>query len=107
METEFVQARFDIDCDWEGLPPVYRVYVDDELFAERTWRWTEHYLRENLQIVAPPGRYRVRIESVGPNLANFRVGNHDIKFGPACWVDTETLEIDPKHHRVEEIPDAS
>ena len=93
MDTVFVKAVFDLDCDWEGLPPVYRVYVNDELFTERTWRWTEHYLEEILQIQAPPGRYRVRVESVGPNLARFRSANHRVEYGSGCWLDSEILEI--------------
>lgn len=93
MEHCFVRAEFDVDCDWEGLPPIYRIYVNEELFTERTWRWTEHYLRENLQILAPPGQYHVRVESVGPNLANFRTANHDITVGAARWLDAQHLEI--------------
>lgn len=95
MEPVFVRACFDINCDWEGLPPVYRVYVNDELFAERTWTYTNQYLEENLQIQAPPGRYRVRLESVGHNLANFRTSNFKVSLGPASWINNEYLEI---HH---------
>lgn len=86
MDSVYVRAVFDIDCDWEGLPPVYRLFVNDELFAERAWIWTDAYLREILQIQAPPGRYSVRLESVGPNLANFTMRNHRIELGPASWV---------------------
>jgi hypothetical protein len=86
VDTVFVRALFDIDCDWEGLPPTYRVYVNDELFAERTWIWTDHYLTEMLQIQAPPGRYRVRVEKAGPSLAEFRVYNQRIEHGAAAWV---------------------
>ena len=93
MDTVFVRALFDIDCDWEGLPPSYRVYVNDELFAERTWAWTDCYLTEMLQIQAPPGKYHVRIEKVGPSLAEFRTANHRIEHGPACWVKGSYIGI--------------
>ena len=86
METVYVRAVFDIDCDWEGLPPVYRVFVNDELFTERTWTWTDQHLQEILQIQAIPGRYKVRVESVGPSLSQFRTWNHRIEHGPASWV---------------------
>ena len=89
----FVKAVFDLDCDWEGLPPVYRIYVEDELFAERTWRWTDCYLKEMLQIQASPGRYQVRVEPVGPNLARFRASNHRVEYGPGRWLNSDTLEI--------------
>lgn len=94
MDTVFVKAWFDLDCEWEGLPPIYRVYVNGELFAERTWIWTEHYLSEMLQIQAPPGRYEVRVEPVGPNLARFITSNHTVEDGPADWTKKgHVLEI--------------
>lgn len=93
METNFVRAVIDIDCEWSGLPPVYRVYINDELFTERTWIWTDAYLEEILQIQAPPGQYHFRIESVGPALAGFSVRNHRVEYGPGRWIDDRTLEI--------------
>lgn len=93
MEKTFVRAVFDLDCDWEGLPPNYRVYVNDELFTERSWIWTENYLEENLQIQAGPGRYTVKIEPVRPCLAEFRVSNYRVDHGPAHWVSPGQLEI--------------
>jgi hypothetical protein len=95
VETVYVRAVFDIDCDWEGLPPVYRVYVNDELFTERTWIWTDQHLQEILQIQAEPGKYAVRVESVGPSLSQFRVWNHRIEHGPATWIKKgSTIWID-------------
>lgn len=103
METNFVRAEFDIDCEWEGLPPVYRIYVNDELFTERTWTYTTQYLREILQIQAPPGKYRVRLENVGadatgnwpslPNLAKFTIRHPGVSHGRARWLDIGLLEI--------------
>ena len=54
MTKQFVRLLSDIYCDWEGLPPIYRVFVNDELFAERTWIWQDSsiYLEELLQIEA-------------------------------------------------------
>ncbi len=93
MESIFVQAAFDIDCEWEGINPVYRVYVNDELFAERTWRWTDAYLNENIKVQALPGRYHVRVEPVGPQIAKFTINNYSIKLGPGRWVEDGILEI--------------
>lgn len=93
MEPVFVKAVFDLDCDWEGLPPSYRIYVDDELFTERTWRWTSEYLEEILQIQAPPGKYQIRLEPIGPNLAQFHQRNFRIEYGPGRWIDDTWLEI--------------
>lgn len=93
MKTQFVKASFDLNCDWEGLPPVYRIYVNDELFTEREWAWTDHYLTEMLQIEAPAGSYTVRVEPVGPCIAKFVVTNNQIGHGPAVWHSESTLEI--------------
>lgn len=93
MTTHFIRAVFDLDCDWEGLPPVYRIYVNDELFAEREWRWIDHYLEEILQIQAPSGKYFVKVEPIGPQISKFKSSNHRIEHGPARWLDQTTLEI--------------
>lgn len=94
MEKRFVRAVFEVDCEWEGINPVYRIYVNDELFAERTWRWTDCYLRENLQIEAHPGRYHVRLEPVGPQIAKFVTRNYGVDAGPGRWAENGILEID-------------
>ena len=83
MQTEFVKVIFDIYCDWEGTPPIYRVFVNDELFTERTWIWTDRYLEESIQINAPPGEYQVRYELVDPEHAAIKVRNLRIETGPA------------------------
>ena len=83
----------DVDCRWEGLPPTYRVYVNDELFAERTWTWTDEYLEEMLQIEAEPGKYRIRYELVPPNLAEITASNFRVDFGPGQCVKS-TLRIE-------------
>ncbi len=93
MNSQFVRAVFDLDCDWEGLPPVYRIYVNDELFSEREWRWTDCYLQEILQIQAPVGTYTVRIDPVGPQIARFHAQNHRIEHGHALWTTPETIQI--------------
>lgn len=43
---------------------MYRLYVNDELMSERSWRWTDCYLVEELQISAEPGTYTLRYELV-------------------------------------------
>lgn len=92
---KFVRAVFDLECTWEGLPPVYRIYVNDEMFTERQWRWENCYLEEILQIEGPPGRYIVRIEKIGPSLASFHWSNHRVDWGDGQWLRTDTLEIKP------------
>ena len=93
MTRKFVRVLADVYCDWEGLDPTYRVYVNDELFAERTWRWTDCYLEEMLQIEANPGKYKLRWELVSPHLAKLDVKNVRVDFGPGNIKNNELLRI--------------
>ena len=93
MTKTTVRLVCDVNCDWEGLQPTYRAYVNDELFAERTWTWTDDYLEEMLQIEAEPGKYRIRYELVPPNLAEITASNFRVDFGPGQCVKS-TLRIE-------------
>jgi hypothetical protein len=85
VTAEFVVAVCDVRCNWSDPtpPPRYRCYVNDELFAERTWIWQQMYLEESLQILAEPGKYRVRYELVDPVDVELSVSNLRIDKGPA------------------------
>lgn len=93
MDKKFVRVLADVHCDWEGLRPSYRVYVNDELFAERTWHWTNAYLEEMLQIEAPPGKYHLRWELLQPHLAQLEVQNVRVDLGPANVKNNTLLRI--------------
>lgn len=94
MEKKFVRVACNVFCRWEGLPPNYRVYVNDELFTERTWIWQDDfYLSEELQILAPAGEYEIRYELVPPNLAELRVGMPVVNYGPAEISNNGRLRI--------------
>ena len=88
-----MQVIADVHCDWEGLSPTYRLYVNDELFTERTWTWTDNYLEEMLQIEAEPGDYRLRWELVPPHLAKIHVKNLRVEHGKAQIVEQNILRI--------------
>ena len=93
MTKKFVRVLADVHCDWEGLNPIYRVYVNDELFAERAWRWSDSYLEEMLQIEAEPGKYHLRWELVPPHLAQLRVENVRVDYGPGNIKNHTLLRI--------------
>jgi hypothetical protein len=93
MTKKFVRVLADINCEWEGLDPTYRVFVNNELFAERTWSWTDCYLEENLQIEAEPGQYNLRWELVNPHLAHLKVSNLRVEVGPGQIIDHSTIRI--------------
>jgi hypothetical protein len=92
MDKKFVQVLADVDCEWEGLAPIYRLYLNDELFAERTWRWTDARLEEMMQINAEPGEYTIRFELVPPHLAQLHVTNIRVECGPGT-VENNVLRI--------------
>ena len=93
MSKQFVRILSNIDCEWEGMSPIYRLYVNDELFTERTWVWTDCALEENLQVEAEPGVYEVRYELLSPNLAQLKVGSLSVDFGPAEILDDTHFRI--------------
>ena len=79
---QFIRVLCDVDCSWTDTEPVYRVYVDDELFTERTWRWRDEYLEEMLQIEAEPGEYVITYELVDSPGATLRVLRMYVDYGP-------------------------
>lgn len=93
MTKKFVRVACDVHCKWEGLPPNYRVYVNNELFTERTWTWTGVYLKEFLQIEAEPGKYQIQYELVPPNLAELHVENIHVTYGPGKIKNNSILWI--------------
>jgi hypothetical protein len=93
MSQHYVRVLADVDCEWEGLNPIYRVYVNGELFAERTWLWTDCYLEEMLQIEAEPGDYTLRWELLKPHLAKLTVNNMRVDCGPGQIVQNSKLRI--------------
>ena len=82
MSPEHVMVKCDVYCDWKDQPPVYRLYVNDELFTERTYIWQQQYLEEMIPIYAGPGKYRIRYELVPPNTGTITVKNMRIAHGP-------------------------
>ena len=93
MQREFVIVTCDIYCKWTGPHPRYRVYVNNELFAERTWIWHDVYLEEALQIQAPVGKYTVRVELVDTEHAAIKVRNLKIDHGPAIITRDGLVQI--------------
>ena len=93
MDKRFVRILSTIDCKWEGLNPVYRLYVNDDLFAERTWYWEDYKLEENLQVEAVPGDYTIRYELVTPHLATLNIESLKVEYGPAAIIDSTNFRI--------------
>lgn len=67
MSKKSIIVQADVVCEAVGPAPIYRAWLDQELFAERAWRFESHQsLEEIWQIRARPGRYRLRYDLTGP-----------------------------------------
>lgn len=93
MNTQFVKVVYDVHCKWSGKPPRYRCYVEDELFAERTWDWDNVYLEEAFQIQAYPGQYKIRYELLDTESAELKIKNGRVEVGTAVLHKHGILEI--------------
>lgn len=93
MKKHFVLVSFDIECVWNEITPVYQVFVNDELFSEREWRWHDHYLTEILQILAVAGTYQITVQPAGNKNFTLAVKNHRVEVGPARWTEDHQLII--------------
>jgi len=91
---KFVKVLFDLHADRIQPDSRYRIYLEDELLTERTWRWDdETYLEEMLQIKAEPGLYKVSLEKALPTKTRFTVKNMRVELGDAKIKDNDMLEI--------------
>lgn len=93
MQSQDIQVVCDVYCKWRDHEPTYRCWVNDELFAERTWIWRDVYLEEQLQIHAPPGQYTVRFELINSVDAGLKVRNIRVLSGPGRMVSENCVEI--------------
>lgn len=74
----------DVSCSWTETPPRYRVFVNNELFAERTFIWNgDYYLEEALTIQGAPGEYIISCENVDPEHGEFKFKNMRLVEGHA------------------------
>lgn len=96
MEEKFIRILLDLKVERiknQGKPG-YRLYINDELFTERNWRWPQTCrVEELLQIKAVPGKYKVRIEKYHPTKARFNISNMRVELGDARIIENDTIEI--------------
>jgi len=91
---KFVKVLFDLYAERIQPDSKYRVYIEDELLTERTWRWTNGtYIEEMLQIKAKPGLYKISLEKAVPTKTRFIVKNMRVELGDAKITNEGLLEI--------------
>lgn len=93
MQTKAVIVTCDVGMTWTGANPVYRLWVNDELFTERTWIWDREYLRESITIEGPFTAYSIRYELLPHDNAQIRVSNPQVVSGPGRFRKNLVLEI--------------
>jgi len=94
MEKQFVQVSCNVHVDWSGAQaPAYRLYINDELFTERSWKWRGYFLEELIQIEAVPGKYRIKYELVQPHRAVLSITNMRVVQGPGRIKGDDILRI--------------
>lgn len=94
QDKKFVKIYFDVRCKWRAFPPSYRIFVNDEMFAERTYSVREgKFIREILQVNARPGVYKFRIEELSPITGEFSISNPRVEVGDARILPRNRFEI--------------
>lgn len=60
------KLEVDVHAHWSDNPPIYRIYVDDEMLTERTFGWTSYqfYITEHLFCFLDTGVHTLRLESI-------------------------------------------
>lgn len=63
------EITVDIYAHWGDKPPVYRLYVDNDLLTERTFVWpgNESYIKEHIIVDLEPGLHSVQVQQQDTN----------------------------------------
>jgi hypothetical protein len=69
----------DVHGNWNTHPPVYRIYLNDDLLTERTFRWPGYqvFIKEHMVCILEPGIHKLRIENASSH-GSFRIDNLNI-----------------------------
>ena len=89
-----VQMRIDVHHIKIGRnhDPRYRLYINDELFSERCYRFeSDMYLTEQLFVTKKEGTYRIRIESISD--FTYKLRNLRCKYGTAQVINDEVFKL--------------
>ena len=75
-----LRIEIDILCDWQTEPEAYRLYIDDDLYTERTyiWRNPHQWVREILVAELAPGKHTIKIQPVNSEFQGFKLSNFAI-----------------------------
>jgi hypothetical protein len=81
----------------------YRLYINDDLIAERTWIWNKlTFIEENLSVDIPYGDHCMRLEVVKANpghISKFALRDLRIKNQTIDNIEKETTELNFKTYK--------
>lgn len=93
MQTQTVIVNCDVHINYTGPNPVYRLFVGNELFTERTWIWRNEFLREQIVVEATYGLYPIRYELLPHDDAKISIENPTVVSGQGRFRKKLGLEI--------------
>jgi len=94
INKRIVKVTLDIYCFWLNHAPDYRIYVNEELFVDRTFHWDKNkYLQENIVLNAPAGLYTIRVDHNSKHIVEFNANNLQIIRGNAKKISDREFEI--------------
>ena len=67
-----VSLEVEIRCACQAPNSIYRIYIDNELLTERTWRYDSSIaVNEHIQVNLYIGQHKLRLEPVNCSQTNF------------------------------------
>jgi hypothetical protein len=78
------KLEVDVHAHWSSDPPVYRIYVNNEMLVERTFGWPSYqmYLTEHIACDLDTGVHTLTLENLNSNgrfeLENFKVNQQPV-----------------------------
>lgn len=91
-----IKLEVDVHAHWNDEPPVYRIFVDEEMFIERTFGWPsfKNFIREHIFCNLDNGLHSVRLEHLGKDcrfdLVNLKLNN---KMIDVAFLDVQKTKI--------------
>ncbi len=75
-----IHMSADVYCHWSEVAPFYRIYVDNDMLTERTFKWPgyQNFIREHVICKLMPGVHTIRVENCSPN-GKFTLNNFIIE----------------------------
>jgi hypothetical protein len=75
-----LRIEVDVLCEWQTEPQSYRLYINNDLYTERTyiWRNPNQWVREMLVAELAPGEHIIKIQPVNSQFHGFKLANFAI-----------------------------